>query len=150
MILWFDFTYYVAPCRTGVLMSSGIVLCNINSFLTYEYHFYSGGKATKQTPYFNLDAWYWKTSVTQSVHDSKNWLRMQGKPALQLNKLCNNAAWKTRNNGEKSNTKRKNRKVLAPIFWPSGFSYEVMLLFNAFANIAQIVIASFMMLSASC
>lgn len=25
-------------------MSSDIVLCSINSFLTYEYHFYNGGE----------------------------------------------------------------------------------------------------------
>lgn len=56
-------------------------------------------EGNKQSPYFNLDAWYWKTSVTQPIHDPKYWRRsMLGKPALPLNKLCNNTAWKTRNN----------------------------------------------------
>lgn len=120
-----------------------------NSFLTFEYHFYNG-RVTKQSSYFNLDARYWKTSVTQSIHDSKNGFRsMQGNPALHLNKLRNNTVWKTRNNEEKSNTKSKNCQVLAPFFWPSGLYCEVMLLFSAFASIARIVFASFMILSAS-
>lgn len=61
--------YYVAPARTGVLLSSGITLSINNRILTSKCHLYNGGG---KAIILNPDAQYEKIPVKQTLHNSRN------------------------------------------------------------------------------